>query len=397
MVETWLTVVGVNEDGRAGLAPAALQALAEAELIVGAPRHLALVQAGPRGQPWPVPFDLAPVLARRGQPTVVLASGDPFWFGAGRSLAQQLLPQEWRCYSQASTFSLVAAHLGWGLEETQCLGLHAGATEQLLAHLAPGRQIIALLRDGAAVAELAQWLHAQGWGASALWVGESVGGARARWRSGAVCDVLPQLAHTPAQAPVCIALQAQGGRGLPSVAGRADDWFAHDGQITKAPVRALTLAALAPQRGQRLWDIGAGSGSVAVEWCLAGGLASAIEPQAERVQNIERNRQRFGLQAVLQVRQGAAPEALAALAPPDAVFLGGGLNAALWAALQPLLPVGCRVVANAVTLQTQALLQQLHASLGGQLLQLQLAQARPLGRMHGWQAARTLWQWTWQR
>ncbi len=397
MVEPWLTVIGLNEDGLAGLNPPAQRALAGAAVIVGAPRHLELVQAGSRGQPWPVPFDTAPVLARRGQPTVVLASGDPFWFGVGGTLARQLAPQEWRCHGQPSTFSLVAAHLGWALEHTDCLGLHASAIEQLLPRLAPGRQLIALLQGSAALPRLAAWLQAEGWGASRLWVGEAVGGARARWRSATVDRLAPTLAGDPAQAPVCVALQAQGGPCLPSVAGRADDWFAHDGQITKAPVRAITLAALAPRRGALLWDVGAGSGSVGVEWCLAGGRACAIEQQAARVQNIEHNRQRFGLQAALTVIHGAAPQALAGLPAPDAVFVGGGFDLALWQALLPLLPPGCRLVVNAVALQTQALLLQLHAEVGGQLLQLQLAQAQPLGRLHSWQAARTLVQWSWQR
>ncbi len=397
MVEPWLTIIGLNEDGIAGLCPAAQAALAQAPVIVGAARHLALAQAGSRGLPWPLPFDPAPVLARRGQRTVVLASGDPFWWGAGSTLARRLAPQEWRCYGQPSTFSLVAAHLGWALQETVCLGLHNRPHEQLLAHLAPGRQLIALLSGGAAALQLATWLDAHGWGASRLWLGECIGGPRARWRSGTASALARDLAQDPAHAPVCAALQAEGGTALPAVAGRADDWFAHDGQITKAPVRAMTLAALRPWPGALLWDLGAGSGSVAVEWCLAGGRALAVEQQAQRLRHIEDNRQRFGLQEALQAIHGRTPQALQGLPPPDAVFLGGGLNAALWQALLPLLPVGCRVVANAVALQTQALLQQLHAAHGGELWQLQLAQAQPLGRMQAWQPARPLLQWSWQR
>ena len=158
MTDPWLTLVGLNEDGLDGLSPAALRALDAAETVFGGPRHLALAGAGERGRPWPVPFDVAPVLACRGRPTVVLASGDPFWFGAGGSLAAHLAPQEWRCHAQPSTFSLLASRLGWKLEDTVCLGLHAGHVEQLLPHLSPGRQSLVLLRDGAAVAALADWL-----------------------------------------------------------------------------------------------------------------------------------------------------------------------------------------------------------------------------------------------
>ncbi|MDP4073523.1 precorrin-6y C5,15-methyltransferase (decarboxylating) subunit CbiE [Acidovorax sp. A1169] len=396
MADPWLTLVGLNEEGLDGLAPAARRAIDQAQVIVGGPRHLALAQAGDRGRPWPVPFDTAPVLALRGQRVVVLASGDPFWFGAGGSLAAHLAPHEWRCHTQPSTFSLVAARLGWRLEATDCLGLHASPLQQLLPRLAPGGQCIVLLRDGPAVAELAGWLLQEGWGASTLCVMESVGGPRERCRTLQADEAGAVLAADPAQAPVAVALRAAGGRPLPQVPGRADDWYAHDGQITKAPARALTLAALAPRRGERLWDIGGGSGSVAVEWCLAGGLATSVEQHAARVCNIRSNAARFGLQPALQVVHGLAPDALQGLAPPQAVFVGGGFDAALFAALRALMPVGCRLVVNAVTLETEALLVQLQADHGGQLLRLELSSAEPLGRMRSWKAARALVQWSWQ-
>ena len=397
MNDPWLTLIGLGEDGLDGLNPAAQRALDAAQVVFGGPRHLALAQVGARGQAWPVPFDVAPVLALRGQRVVVLASGDPFWFGAGGSLAAHLAPHEWRCHAQASTFSLVAARLGWRLETVDCLGLHASPVQQLLPRLAPGKAAIVLLRDGAAVATLAHWLTQEGWGDSALWVMEAVGGPDERCRSVIARDAAPQLQGNPAQAPVAVALMAQGGISLPQVPGRPDDTYAHDGQITKAPARALTLAALAPRRGERLWDIGSGSGSVAVEWCLAGGTDISIEQHAARVSNIRRNVERFGMQAALQVVHGLAPAALQDLPAPHAVFVGGGFDAALFTALQALMPAGCRLVVNAVTLETQALLVHLHGAHGGQLLRLELSTAQPLGRMHSWQAARPLVQWIWQR
>ncbi|RZJ60742.1 MAG: precorrin-6y C5,15-methyltransferase (decarboxylating) subunit CbiE [Acidovorax sp.] len=397
MTDPWLTLVGLNEDGLEGLAPAARRALDAAQVVFGGPRHLALAEVGDRGRPWPVPFDVAPVLALRGQRVVVLASGDPFWFGAGGSLAAHLAPHEWRCHAQPSTFSLVAARLGWRLEAVDCLGLHASPLQQLLHRLAPGRQFIVLLRDGAAVAQLAQWLVHEGWGDSSLWVMEAVGGPRERCRGLTARDAAAALADDPAQAPVAVALQAHGNVGMSQVPGRADDFYAHDGQITKAPARALTLTALAPRRGERLWDIGSGSGSIAVEWCLAGGTAHCVEQHAARADNIRRNAERVGLQAALQVVHGTAPAALHGLPPPEAVFVGGGFDAALFTELQALMPAGCRLVVNAVTLETQALLVQLHGAHGGQLLRLELSSAQPLGRMHSWQAARPLVQWSWQR
>ncbi|WP_315532920.1 precorrin-6y C5,15-methyltransferase (decarboxylating) subunit CbiE [Delftia acidovorans] len=400
MTDPWLTLVGLNEDGLDGLAPAALRALDAAETVFGGPRHLALAGAGERGRPWPVPFDVAPVLACRGRPTVVLASGDPFWFGAGGSLAAHLAPQEWRCHAQPSTFSLLASRLGWKLEDTVCLGLHAGHVEQLLPHLSPGRQSLVLLRDGAAVAALADWLVQEGWGDSRLEVLESVGGPRERRRAWRAAEAAQALAADPACAPVAVSVLAQGGAALPLVPGRPNHWYANDGQITKAPARALTLAALAPRHGECLWDVGGGSGSVAVEWCLAGGSAISLEQHAARADNIRLNARRFGLQARLRVVQGVAPEALAelqALARPQAVFVGGGFDAALFECLQALMPAGCRLVVNAVTLETEALLVQLQAEHGGQLLRLEISSAEPLGRMRSWKAARPLVQWSWQR
>lgn len=393
-------MIGLNEDGLEGLAPAARRALDAAETVFGGPRHLALARVDERGRPWPVPFDVAPVLACRGRPTVVLASGDPFWFGAGGSLAAHLAPQEWRCHAQPSTFSLLAARMGWKLEATECLGLHAGHVQQLLPHLAPGRQLLVLLRDGAAVAALAGWLEQEGWGDSRLEVMEAVGGPRERRRNWPASEAVQALAADPAQAPVAVAVLARGGAALPQVPGRPDHWYANDGQITKAPARALTLAALAPRHGECLWDIGGGSGSVAVEWCLAGGTAISLERHAARADNIRANAARFGLQSRLRVVQGLAPEAfdaLQALAVPQAVFVGGGFNAALFERLCCLMPAGCRLVVNAVTLETQALLVQLQADHGGPLLRLEIASAEPLGRMRSWKAARPLVQWSWQR
>lgn len=414
----WLTLIGLQEDGLASLCPAARHALAQAQHVFGAPRHLALagVAAAPHGpgRAWPQPFDLAPLLALRGQAVVVLASGDPFWYGVGGSLAAHLSPQEWRCYAQSPTFSLLAARLGWRLEETQCLGLHADAFERLLPHLAPGQQLAVLLRDGAAAADLAQWLSERGWGESDFSVLERLGGPHERirhWRTpqghslqghaqqGNAQHAIAALAADPAQAPAAVAVRARGGPALPTVPGRPEHWFAHDGQITKSPMRAITLAALAPQRGQRLWDLGAGSGSISVEWCLAGGRAVAVERAAERVAHITRNAQRFGLRHALRVVHSPALEALPALhqqGAPDAVFVGGGFDGALFDWLRQHLSKGCRMVVNAVTLDTQALLLQLHAEHGGQLIKLDWAQAQPLGRMHAWQPARTLVQWSWQ-
>lgn len=386
----WLTVIGLGEDGAAGLCPAARAALLEADSVFGAPRHLALAGVDDRGVAWPVPFSIQPLLEQRGRRVVALVSGDPFWFGAGSTLARALPPEEWRAFPAPSTFSRAAARLGWPLEETTCLGLHAAPFETMLVHLAPGARLLCLLRDGAAPAALAAFLVAQGFGESRLMVLEALGGPRERIRAaGAAAFALGDIG-----APVAVAIAVAGGPGLPRVPGLPDDLFAHDGQITKAPVRALTLAALAPRRGERLWDIGAGSGSVSVEWCLAGGRAIAIEAKPSRAGNIRANAARFGVPDRLTLVEGHAPAVLDGLPAPDAVFIGGGADAALLDALWTRLPAGARLVANAVTLETESLLLAAQAEKGGTLLRVELASAVPLGRLRGWQPARPLVQWS---
>lgn len=393
MSEPWLTIVGLGEDGPNGLGRASLDALAGAELIFGGPRHLELVGAGDRGSPWPVPFDIAPVLAARGRPVVVLASGDPFWFGAGSLLAQALRPGEWRALPVAGAVSLICARLGWRIEDTRALALHAVPFAALRRAVAPACQLVATLRDGDAPAALAAWLAEQGWGPMRMHVAERLGGPSERVRTTSAAD----FDLSGIEAPVVVALDGADlprSSGLPAVPGLPEGAFAHDGQITKAPIRALSLAALAPRAGELLWDIGGGSGSVSVEWCRAGGRAITIEPRADRVAGITANIADFGLVRQMRVIEGAAPAALEGLPDPAAVFVGGGGSAELFAALWDRLAPGTRLVANAVTLETEALLSDLHARHGGTLMRIDIAHAAPLGGMRGWSATRPVVQWS---
>ena len=390
MSEAWLSIIGLGEDGLAGLCDPSRSALNAANIVFAGPRHLALVNVGTRGRTWSVPFDLAPVLALRGQRVAVLASGDPFWFGVGGSLSAHLTANEWQVFAAPSTFSLAAARLGWRLEDTACFGLHATPFASTRSALHSGQRLICLLRDGAAAGEFARWLGEHGFGASKLWVLEALGGPHERMRQTTAMN----YCFTDVATPVAIALEVVGAAGLPRNTGLPDASFAHDGQITKSPVRALTLAALAPRPGMHLWDIGAGSGSVSVEWCLAGGYATAIEQQTNRVANIRNNAESFGLGKLLTVVEGLAPEALAGLTPPNAIFVGGGFNAALFDVLKTLAAPACRLVVNAVTLETEAVLAMLYAAQGGELLRIELAHVAPLGRMRGWVPARPVVQWS---
>lgn len=395
----WLTIVGVGEDGMAGLAEASRTALAGAEFVFGAPRHLGLVPAvaSPDAEriEWPVPFadGIERLLALRGRRVVMLASGDPFCLGGGSVVARHLAVGEWTALPAPSVFSLAAARLGWPLERTVCVGLHAAPLGRLRAQLAPRLRMLVTLRDGAAVASLAHWLVAQGFGASTLHVLEALGGVRERTRTTLAAGyAFADVAH-----PVVVGIEAaaEAHAVVPRACGLPDGLFEHDGQITKRPMRALTLSALAPRPGEHLWDIGTGSGSIAIEWLLAhpANAATAFEADPRRAQRARSNACALGVDC-LQVIEGRAPAMLDGQPLPDAVFVGGGLSAALLEALWARLRPGTRVVCNAVTLESEALLAQWQAVHGGTLLRIELAEAAALGSRRGWKSAYPVVQWS---
>lgn len=392
-MEPWLSIIGIGEDGLEGLSAASRGALSKADIVFGGQRHLELAQVGARGRPWPLPFSVEPVLACRGSRVAVLASGDPFWFGVGGSLAKHIAPEEWFAYPAVSTFSLVAARLGWRIEETHCLGLHAAPLDNLAAHASDGLKLICLMRDGSAVRELGAWASLKGFGESRVSVFEAIGGPHER-----VCECPASALVQGEFGPlVAVALQMRGGKGPIRSSGLPDEAFQSDGQITKRPVRAITLSTLAPRAGERLWDIGAGSGSISIEWLLAAGergAAVAIEPRGDRAATIRANAATCGLAQQLTVIEGVAPAALHGLASPHAVFVGGGASQGLLEAIWSIVPTGTRVVVNAVTLETEALLMTWSGVHGGELLRIDLAHGKPLGEKRGWSPARPIVQWS---
>lgn len=363
------------------------------DLVVNAPLTTS-VPAGTNLIPWPVPFadGIATLASLRGQRVVVLASGDPFWFGAGSVIARSFSAGEWTALPGPSCFSLAAARLGWALEKTTCLGLHAAPMARLRRHLTPGTQLIVTLRDGEAVSELANYLVAQGFNDSALHVMEHLGGPQDRLTTCRVDAVADTFEH-----PVCVAVEVAGsGTSLTVATGQKDDTFQNDGQITKRPVRAITLSTLAPKPDEHLWDIGGGSGSIALEWLLTHPTTTAttIEPRADRAARIRTNAVELGVEHRLDVVEGAAPNALDGLRMPDAIFVGGGLSQHL---LDKVLTLNARLVVNAVTLEGEALLTAAQAEHGGELMRIALSHASPLGPKRGWASAYPIVQWSLER
>ena len=386
----WLTIVGIGEDGYAGLGKAARRALLGASEVIGAPRQLELLPHCLRAnrQAWPSPFSLEPVLRRRGQPTCVLASGDPMWFGVGASLARQIPAEEVLVLSAPSSASLAAARLGWALQECILLSLVARPLAALNAQVHGGAKLLILSNDGDSPAAIAALLRERGFGPSRISVLEHLGGESERRIDGLASDwSLNSTAALNLVAVECVA-GADAVR-LPLTTGLPDDAFRHDGQLTKRDVRAVTLARLAPRPGELLWDVGAGCGSIGIEWMRAhpSCRALAIEANDGRQEHIRCNRDALGVPA-LQLVCGAAPEALQGLERPDAIFIGGGVTVPgvlehCWEQLKP----GGRLVANAVTLQSEALLVSWRERIGGELTRLAVAQALPLGGFDTWRAA----------
>ena len=395
--ERWLAVVGIGEDGIDGLSPAARRLVAQATFVVGGRRHLAL--AGPLNAEtlvWPSPIEssLDLIEARRGSPSCVLASGDPFFFGVGAMLMRRFKADEMICVPAPSAFALAAARLGWSEQDCAFVSLHGRPLEAIVPHLQPGARILALSWDDATPAKLAALLTARGMGRSKLTICEALGGPSERVRA----TEAQSFALDNVAALNTIALETvvdRGARVLPRVPGLPDDWFEHDGQITKREVRAITLGALAPCRGELLWDVGSGSGSVAIEWMLADPMngAVAIEARHDRAARIARNALDFGVPH-LSIVTGEAPKVFADLPSPDAIFIGGGASeTGLMERARTSLAPGGRLVVNAVTLETQAQCVEWRARLGGELVQIAVAHAEPLGRFSGWRAAMPVVQW----
>ena len=384
----WLTVIGLGEDGPDALAPAARALIDRAEVLIGGERHLAMIPDGTaRRLAWrrPLSETMDDIRAVSGKRVVVLATGDPFCFGIGTTLRRAFPDEEIVTIPAPSAFSLARARLGWSADETVGATLHGRPLETIRAFLAPGRRLLVLSHDGTTPAQVAAQLTAVGYGASTLTVFAHMGGPdetcfteRAeRWSEAQVPDLNTIAVECRAEGRV------KRFRGAPGLPDRA---FENDGQLTKREIRVQTISALDPRPGALLWDVGAGSGSVAIEWLLSERTtdAIAVERDAERCARIARNAAALGVPR-LTVQEGAAPEALELLPVPDAVFIGGGLTIGgvietCWARLAP----GGVLVANAVTVAGEAVLADWCQRHEGFMTRLAVSRARPVGRHLAW-------------
>lgn len=397
----WLSVVGIGEDGLAGVSPAGRSLIEQAEVFIGGERHLAMLPAGdPREKRlWTSPLEgsLEEIRRRRGQAVCVLASGDPMCYGIGATLSRLIPLAEMAVVPAPSAFSLACARLGWPLAEVETLSLCGRDPALLKALLYPGARLLVLSAGGQTPATVAQLLTQQGFGPSRMAVLERLGGPQERRREGTAAS----WQATDVADLNAIAIEARWAGAMPSppftrLPGLPDAAYHHDGQLTKREVRAITLSALAPFPGQLLWDVGAGCGSIGIEWMRSHRRcrAIAIERHPARLQYLADNATALGTPN-LEIVAGEAPGALNGLPQPDAIFIGGGLTAprlleTCWSALPP----GGRLVANAVTVEGEGKLLQWQGEWGGELTRIAIQRAGPTGQFSAWKAMAAVTQWT---
>ncbi|MEM6588021.1 MAG: precorrin-6y C5,15-methyltransferase (decarboxylating) subunit CbiE [Pseudomonadota bacterium] len=396
MAQPWLHIVGIGEDGMEGLQPATRAVIEAAEVIVGGERHHKLAEGLPAERiRWPSPFDaiIDLLISMKGRRVVVLATGDPLWFSVGARIGREIDPAEITYHPQLSAFQLAAARMGWSLADVETLTVHGRPVEQMIAFIQPLARLLILTTGSETPGQIASFLSERGFGRSPMTVLSEMGGENEARFDGIAESWCHDVPAFNTLAVDCVA-DPQAAL-LPRVPGLSDDLFTHDGTMTKQEVRAVTLAKLMPMRGALLWDIGTGCGSVAVEWMRGARYARAIgiEPRADRRAMAAENALALGAPR-LELIDGKVPAALDGLEPPDAVFIGGGLSRdvfdAAWDALRPL----GRLVCNAVTLESEAVLLDLHKSHGGELVKLSVARADPVGDLTGWRPMMPVTQWS---
>jgi precorrin-6Y C5,15-methyltransferase (decarboxylating) len=396
MSDPWLHVVGIGEDGLDGLTPATRAVVEAAEVILGGDRHHDLSgNITAERLSWPSPFNamIETIQGLKGRRAVILVTGDPLWFSVGARIGRAIPASEIVYHPQLSAFQLAAARMGWSMPDVETLTVHGRPVEQMIAFIQPDQRLLILTTGSDTPGKIARFLSERGFGQSRMTVLAAMGGEREQRFDGTAESWAHEVPEFNTLAVECIA--APGAALLPRVPGLPDEMFASDGTMTKQEVRAATLAKLMPMRGALLWDIGAGCGSVGIEWMRAARYARAIgiEPRADRRAMAATNALALGTPG-FQIIEGSAPTALADLPAPDAIFIGGGLTAdvfeAAWSALRPL----GRLVANAVTLESEALMLDLYKKHGGQLVKLGVQRADAVGRLTAFRPLMPVTQWS---
>ena len=396
----WLHIIGISEDGMAGLSAAARAQVEQAEVIFGGDRHHALApNVTAERVAWPSPFDamIAAIRSHEGRRVVVLVTGDPLWFSVGARISNPKYPQhisadEIVYHPQLSAFQWAAARMGWSLADVETLTAHGRPAEQIVPYFWPGARLLVLTAGAQTPGEIAALLSARGYGASRLTVLGALGGPDETHSEGIAAD---WSLDAPAFHTLAVEVIGTPEHLLPRIPGLPDDAFIHDGKMTKREIRALTLAKLMPARGEVLWDIGTGCGSIAVEWMRAEPDAEAIgiDIKPDRLSMARQNATTLGTPR-LKLVEGRVPDALGGLPAPNAIFIGGGLSRDLALRCREALRPNGRLVANCVTLESEAILLALHAELGGDLVRLSAARAEPVGPYRGWRAAMPVTQWS---
>lgn len=396
---TWLHIIGIGEDGMDGLTADACALVENAEVIIGGDRHHKLSpNVTAERLKWPSPFDamIDEIKRHKGRRLVILVTGDPLWYSVGARILRAIPADEITFHPQLSAFQWASTRMGWSLADVETLTVHGRPAEQVIPYLAPCARLLLLTRNEGTPAEIARILTAQGYGASQMTVLGALGGPNETRIDGTAAT---WKAEAPAFHLLAVEVLADDEATLvPRGPGLPDDAFAHDGKMTKQEVRAATLAKLWPRRKAMLWDIGSGCGSVAIEWMRAARDAEAIglEPNAKRRALAEKNALKLGAPR-LKLIDAKAPEGLAGLPTPDAIFIGGGLSPAVIAASIAALPRHGRLVANAVTLESEAILIAAHAEHGGELTRIAISRAEPVGPFRGWRPLMTVTQWSLQK
>jgi precorrin-6Y C5,15-methyltransferase (decarboxylating) len=402
-MKPWLAVIGIGEDGFASLSPVARTLIDVAEVLIGGERHLAMVPTREGSEDverlaWPSP--IAPLVERipkmRGKRVCVLATGDPMCFGIGTTLARLVAPEEMSILPGVSAFALAAARLVWPLDSVETINLQGRPVEQLALHVYPGARLLILSHDARSPVEVAGWLVEHGFSTSRMIALAHMGGMKEARFEGTAAGWNLEVPAFHTLAVMCVA--GEEARWSPRTAGLPDEAFEHDGKLTKREFRALALAKLLPHPGALLWDIGAGCGSVGIEWMRAAHHAQAIalEPIAERRAMIARNASALGVPS-LDIRNARAPDDLTSLPPPEAVFIGGGLSEQTIDAAMRALKPGGRLVAHAVTLESEAILLAAYARHRGELVRLTASHAEPIGGFSGWRPLMPITQFSWRK